>query len=531
MSDLENKNYNSIPKIGQNHSASTPSGFGNRLAVWFVIILGVIAGPVLGAMLANGDFFQLALTVTIIVSASYIVFFSNSWLLFAWFVASLGLQLQPVGFLMGSLEISALLAGLFIIGNFWKKSISANSPSIPQFKLFQVCFVIYSIYLLLHGFYNILFPFNNETLFLQNSAKTYFFMWGGFFLVWVATLMPQHMRLPKNPQFWFGLILAFGLAINIGIRLYSIFVLRIDEPSELTFDNSPSSAVFIPFLNATENVYALRTLGPISALFSITLLTSNGKKPSLVFWLLWFLLVFGFGASLISGGRATAITALLLCGGVLFLRRRLILLLVLPLLAIPLVLIAKLTYEYDQRLVPLSIQRTLALIPFMDMQDASSSIQSSSDWRYELFQMALVDWQQSARTIFTGRSGYAWTSAEVIAGERDRYYGIMQNSLRRGATHNLFTDLAVTVGLVGFLLYCCVLFSIYLGILKLRRLSGLSQAAADWHTMVLVYLPVTFLSSLIGGVYFTDFSGLLTGTAMLLSTSIVPLSKGLQNGS
>jgi O-antigen ligase len=92
---------------------------------------------------------------------------------------------------------------------------------------------------------------------------------------------------------------------------------------------------------------------------------------------------------------------------------------------------------------------------------ASSSIDSSTKWREELFQMAVAEWKSDPRIFWFGRATYGFGVNDVFA------YRIVggfragqESSLRRGATHNLVTDLLITYGLIGCVLYYVLILAI-----------------------------------------------------------------------
>lgn len=515
-------NQSGAPQPMMQHSGSGMgpgnSSDDNRIKIILVIVAGVIFAPILGTMLAQGEFFQLTVMLASLLGVIYVALLSGSWPLWAWLYASIGFMLRPAGFAMGALEVCSLLAGLYIVATIWQKPQTIRSQGRIAFKPFGVAFIIFTLYLGLHALYNHAYPFNNETLSIQNSAKTYFAMWAGFFLAWVGTQKPELVRLPKNIFLWFGLILVFGVTLNTILRLYGIVVLHVDAPSELSPSLSSSTAIFIPVLNATENVFVLRSLGPISVLFAMTVLTSSVASAASfrVKVISWYLLLMGIAACLLSAGRATLLTGIILAAGVLLLRGRVAAVIAVPIVAIPLIFATKMTYDYDSRLVPASVQRALAILPFMDMKEAAGSIEGSSNWRNELFTLSINDWLQEPRTITTGRGGYAWTDADTFAMDQDTYTGLMISALRRGATHNLFTDLVVTIGIIGFLLYCITYATLLWGVSRIRKLVDRTSDVYDWSLMAQLYLPVTFLIALLGGGFFTDFSGLFIAICIFL---------------
>jgi O-antigen ligase len=86
------------------------------------------------------------------------------------------------------------------------------------------------------------------------------------------------------------------------------------------------------------------------------------------------------------------------------------------------------------------------------------------------------------------------------------YFGGMEVALRRGATHNIVTDLLITVGLVGTVLYISVFVGFIVSIVKILKLAKDSKNITyDTLFMCLLFsvsmIPVYILGG--GGVYNT----------------------------
>ena len=77
--------------------------------------------------------------------------------------------------------------------------------------------------------------------------------------------------------------------------------------------------------------------------------------------------------------------------------------------------------------------------------------------------MAIDEWRSDSRVFWFGRATYGWGVNDALAYKiSGGFRAGQESSLRRGATHNLVTDLLVTYGLLGCLLY----YSLMLGILR-----------------------------------------------------------------
>ncbi|MCX6961013.1 MAG: hypothetical protein NTZ08_00950 [Verrucomicrobia bacterium] len=104
------------------------------------------------------------------------------------------------------------------------------------------------------------------------------------------------------------------------------------------------------------------------------------------------------------------------------------------------------------------------------------------------------------------------------------YFGAMDVALRRGATHNIATDLLITVGLLGTVLYAFVFVGFIVSIVKILKLAKDSINI----TYDIVFACCLFSVSLIpvyilggGGIYNTVvlvFSATLANIAALSSS-------------
>jgi hypothetical protein len=115
------------------------------------------------------------------------------------------------------------------------------------------------------------------------------------------------------------------------------------------------------------------------------------------------------------------------------------------------------TFPRAIRDLPPTVQRSMALLIFTERVEARSSIENSSAWRLEVFQRATAEWLGDRRIFWFGRGSFSWTAADERLLLQDGYGSAMDSAIRRGATHNLLSDLLVMYGLVGASLYFLLL--------------------------------------------------------------------------
>jgi O-antigen ligase len=167
---------------------------------------------------------------------------------------------------------------------------------------------------------------------------------------------------------------------------------------------------------------------------------------------------------------------------------------------------ARIAYEADRDYVPFGLQRSLAMIPGMDMPEAKGDIDASSNWRWLLATQAFDEWKSNSRKFLIGRGVHAFTERDMVVIKLQGFFGAMDVALRRGATHNIVTDLLITVGLVGAILYISVFVGFIVSIVKILKLAKDSKNITyDTLFMCLLFsvsmIPVYILGG--GGIYNT----------------------------
>jgi O-antigen ligase len=205
----------------------------------------------------------------------------------------------------------------------------------------------------------------------------------------------------------------------------------------------------------------------------------------------------------VSGGRATLIIGTLSVCGILLLRRKIIALFCLLLLGIVGAAVANLSADWINTKADPFLQRSLQSILIHKKGEAIKSIENSTDWRREVFDRAIEEWRSSPRIFWTGRGTYGFGTADetsmlIVGG----YRALIEISLRRGATHNLISDLLVTYGLIGAVLYLTLVGAILRFLWTLYHRRDLSPPAANLAVAAFVASVLWLIYSLIGGNYY-----------------------------
>jgi hypothetical protein len=300
--------------------------------------------------------------------------------------------------------------------------------------LFNKAFVVFTLYLLIHFYVTYYYPSPEIVVAFGNLAKQYFYFWSPFAIIWTTIRFIRFIPSIRKPHTWIGMIFLFAISFNIILRAYSSFVIGVGEKDLVTGEMLSSSVLFIPVLNLTDNIFALRGLSPLVALFGIAMLTSRNKSLTAggqkILWIL--LLVLGIVGSVLSMGRATMVITAFLVILCLVIRKHIAAVAVIFLLFVFLIVGARIAYETDEDYVPFGLQRSLAMIPGMDMPEAKGDIDASSNWRWLLATRAFDEWKSNSRKFFIGRGVHAFTERDIVAVKLEGYFGAMEVSLRRG---------------------------------------------------------------------------------------------------
>ena len=501
-----------------------------KLGAFAVIAACILVAIYTGGLIVDnniGDLLYIVIGAVII----YLTVTSQNWLQYCFIAISFGFIATPLGFKIGAFELSGLFIACFLLKHAWIH----GSLGIPNSLKFGYT-LIYStsilvLYLTFHTIFNILYPYNGETIHLSNILKTITQIASPFIIIAFSLISFNKTKLPENLYRFICIILILAMVSNIIIQIYSMlyFDFTLFEEDEKSLDQSTEKSGFsIPFINITNNIYQLRVLAPIGVALSLMILLAKNTNNTLKGTTFYakILLIISFISAIFSGGRATIILSTLFALLILV-KRQLFSRALFIIFALFIILVCiKILNDTNSKIIPQSVQRALAPLSFLGFEKASDSINSSTNWRNELRDLSYKDWLQSTRTFLFGRSVYAFTETDVILQIKEGYYGTMTVSLRRGATHNLVTDLLVPFGLVGLSLYALCVFSIFRKIIYIRDVfSKKSHIVADLSNLLIMLIPVYIFMGVLGGVGFSFELGCLMAFMLVYVGKIDPVDK------
>lgn len=471
------------------------------LGIPIALALGLLGAIVLGFQIGSGELDLLLLITAAILLTAHIIYFSR----FTWQIALLlcysGFTYRPVGFEFSGLELTCGLGALLAGITFWQKRPSQRTGVLEHrsFNLLRFFLLLWIVYVVIHLFYNASSPYRPADFALKNALKSYFAPLAPAVLLWYFSGSPTAIRVHGNLVRIVALLMLVGLALNLLVATYSLlFNPYMLDPEAI------GSGYLIPFINARPNPYTLRGIAPSAVLLGAIGLSLGPRKAGISRFLSLALIFLGFCGAAMSGGRATLLAAVLCVGTTLLLRRQIFALCLILILSGFFALVVNLSSGWIHHELPLVMARPLQLVMLEKEREAYATIESSTQWRWELFQMALTEWRSNRRIFWFGRATYGYGVNDYVAQEiRGGFEAKKVTSLRRGATHNLLTDLLVAFGLVGCILYYALVIAIIRFFWMIYRTRDLPPGVLALSLMGFVASATYLAIATVGGGFFS----------------------------
>lgn len=489
------------------------------------ILLGVVIGTHDYFVLTTDlhDYWTLIFILLFIAVVLYVAFLQHFTWEIALLICYLGILFRPIGFDFGPTELTCGLGGLLAVMTFWQRLPQRAEGVLRdrRFTLIKRLLFFWILYATIHMVYNIYFPFKPSEFALKNALKSYFATLGPPVLLWYFAVHPASIRIRGNVPRILAYLLVIGVTFNLALSVYGIATHHnLADPDAI--DYRPS--FWISGINARENPYMLRTLGPAAILLGITTFSIGRRATGVSGKLSFVLIILGSVGSLLSGGRAAVTISMVLVLVAVLLTRRFRAFWATLAVAGLLVLFINVFSSWINRIAPVPLLRPLQWVMLEKNELASNSIDSSSRWREELFQMAIDEWKSDPRIFWFGRATYGFGVNDVLAYQiSGGFRAAQESSLRRGATHNLVTDLLITYGLVGCILYYCLMFAIIRFLWYVYR-SGRAPAAVQPIALfcLITYASYLLIATVEGGTFLPETIWLL----ILLITAFHHFSPG-----
>lgn len=351
------------------------------------IILSIIGG----IMSADGDPLSLALAMAPFVIGGLYLMKANVWYLWIW----IPMFLAPIGILKG---YDPLLAyGMTLPFYLWNVMINRSSLTWHAIRLLDIIVLILCLYV----FYSFLtHPFGLGLNLLED-----YYGGKGYILFMQAALAYLCLSTLKTTSNEFGRILQWGVYLAIAGTLIGM-VLNRQNPDEGAMEMASGGAMEE---NTRQSTFLL-----ISVLIAQVCIISYSvqemvKKPYRLLWLM--LACIGI---MLSGFRSQLLSVLFQFWIVSILYKRWMMSFMAPILAI--LVFTMLSFGGYLHSLPFGIQRTLAAVPFFDVDLAARmDAEGSNEWRFEMWKWALDDRENFIKDKVWG-DGFA-INTDILKGD------------------------------------------------------------------------------------------------------------------
>lgn len=472
-----------------------------NLRIPFAIFCGLWMALILGMLAGSGDFTRLQMIGAASVVAIFVLFFLRHIWVIGLLICFCAFYQVGFGFTMGDAEMSLVVAGLFFAMTWWRKKKTIRPEVLEgwSFGLLNTLMILWLAYVFGHTIFNIYDPYRPSEFAMKNLLKTVEGWTGPILLMVYFANRPQYISVPRNFPRRIAWLFIIALGINIAIRLFQLATGAYTTAAD---PNDPLAADYftIPVLNLMENVFALRTTTPMAMLFCGAIIVTRWFKeqPLKDKRLFYIVMVMSLVGAVLSGGRGTLGFVLGLFAIFLVIQRRIGVLIGFITLAALLAGAANMMPGVLKS-APTLVRRSLNWALIERDTDTSEMIQGSSNWRLTLFERALAEWRSDPRIFWFGRATYSYGMEDVIAMTISGEDSTIESSLRRGTTHNLITDMLVTFGLVGLVLYFSLYFSLLFFLWTLYRNRQLDELARTFTLIILVFMVFNFIYAAMGG--------------------------------
>lgn len=436
----------------------------NNIILLIVVAIAGLLALVLGLQVGTQDFRSLLMWVGIGGALLYLIKgYQFTWQLIL-LLSFMGFSMRPIGFEISMAHVSFLLAGALAFLTSFRPSIGGTwILERSGIRAVQIMCVVWCVYGGLHFLWNHFDPVFPRDWSVKHALTRYFLAFSGPIVFFWYSLRPQGISLGKKWPIVVLWCLAIGLVFNLILRWYLMFFLGFEAYGDRGEFFAEEGMVYLPYINLIPGFTVLRTLGPIGVGFAYAFLTHDQWiRKQTIFTKLLVLSVLGlsFVGSLMSGGRGAVVLSIFYILLISVVRRKFLYISLGVAMVVAVFAFANVFSHWVRYSAPFAVSRSLQYFLIERGGYAASSIQSSSNWRKELFDRAIAEWKASPRVMATGRATLAYNEGDVNI--RRVYGGFeagIQSALRRGATHNMLTDLLIQYGIAGTVLYYLLLFA------------------------------------------------------------------------
>jgi len=491
-----------------------------------LLLLGLIGAVFVGILVGESDWTLLAVIGSLLVLGAVAQFTVRNLVAVCLAVATLDFWMAPTGFKVSPMEQTGIIAAACWLLVCWRRNFNPLAPTdffdLKSYRFFHNTVLVAAGYAVAHFAYNYVDPYDELAFGWKGASKAYTQTFGAFLMILI--LARTKLLFPLDAKRSKALLLTFLIFLTVGVAIGIVKAILIGPEMETGLSieerSERSRLFFIPGLNAHENIYTLRQVGPAAVLIGSAFFFS--RPANLGPFLPLAITTLGFIGCLVSAGRASVIFAgAFMVAAMVWSKRAPLAFALGGLIAIifALLLITPASYLKES---PYSLQRSVGLLRPDLRTQATEGIQGSSDMRWNYFKFAWEHYTSGdIRLILFGRSVGTMDSVDILSYFLNNEIAQMEFAVRRLATHNGLTDFLLGWGLFGYLLNVamCVACIVFL-FSYLRRFSRNSHGGC-WIFSAAVFLSFWLIYTHIGGSFIWPLAVVLILLALSQSDGLL----------
>jgi hypothetical protein len=495
-----------------------------------LLLLGLLAALFFGILIGEANWTILAAIGTLVIVAAVAQFTVRHLLAICLVLVTLDFFMAPTGFKIGPMEQIGIVAGFAWALVCWRRNFNPAAPTafmeLKSWRFFQNTVLVAGAYGVSHFIYNMLDPYDDLAFGWRGASKTYAQTFGAFLMI--VFLARARLLFPINAKYSVSLLWIFLLIlmIPVAIGVTRAIVMGPEQETGLSLEQKSELArlFLIPGVNAHDNVYTLRQLGPAAVLIGSMFFFS--RPANLGPFLPIAITALGFLGCLVSAGRASLVFAAFFLVLVMFRARRGPLAfgaagVVSIIVAFILILPASVLRE-----TPWHVQRSVGWFRPDLRTQATEGIEGSSDMRWRYFKFAWEHYTSGdARMILFGRSVGQMDNIDVMSFVLYNEMAQMEFAIRRLATHNGLTDFLLGWGLFGYLLNIGMAVSCIMLLLKYCKRFDRNSHGGCWLFSAAAFLAFWVVYTHVGGNFVWALAIGLVLIALAQTDGLKPIAK------
>jgi len=471
-----------------------------------LLLTGLLAAVFFGVLIGESDWTVLAIIAAVIILASVAQFTVRHLLAICLVLVTLDFWMAPTGFKLSPMEQIGIVSAACWLLVCWRRGFNLSAPTayfeLQSYRFFQNVTLVAGAYAAAHFVYNMFDPYDELAFGWKGASKAYAQTFGAFLMI--VFLARARLLFPINAKYSLILLRVFLAALVICVAIGVARAIMIGPEQEMGLSLQEKSDLLklflIPGLNAHDNVYTLRQLGPAAVLIGSTFFFA--RPSNLGPFLPLAITTLGFMGCLVSAGRASLIFASAFLVAAMFYSRRGPLAfgmggLVAVVIAVVMILPTSFIKE-----APWHIQRSVGLLRPDLRTQATEGIEDSSDMRWRYFTFAWEHYSSGdARLILFGRSVGQLDSIDLTSFLTFNDWAQMEFAVRRLGTHNGLTDLLLGWGLFGYLLNICMAISCIVMLLSYAKRFHRNSHGGCWLFSAAVFMAFWLVYTHFGGTF------------------------------